>query len=70
MIPESLWFLLVTKLQVLLIDCGLWPTFIVEGNAIFQLEVSEKQKKFFPHPSSLNPWFRGCLTFVPFLVFI
>lgn len=48
MIPESLWFLLVTKLQVLLIDCGLWPTFIVEGNAIFQLEVSKKQKIFFP----------------------
>jgi len=35
MISESLWFLLVTKSQVLFIDCRLWPTFIVEGNTLY-----------------------------------
>lgn len=50
MIPESLWFLLVTKSQVLLVDCRLWPIVIVEGNATFQLEVSEN-KDFFFFPS-------------------
>jgi len=66
MISESLWFLLVTKSQVLFIDCRLWPTFIVEGNAIFQLEVSVNKDLFLSHSSALNPWFRGCLTFAIF----
>lgn len=41
--------LLVTKSQLLLILCDLLPVFIIEGQAKFQLKVSENtDKHFFP----------------------
>jgi hypothetical protein len=53
---KYLWFLLVLKSQVLLYYCGLLPTFTIEGNAKFQLEVIENKDVIFSHPRSRTPW--------------
>lgn len=58
------WFLLVIKLWALLtIYCNLFTTFIIEGNAKFQLEVSEKRDIHFSHSNERflvkKPWFQG-----------
>lgn len=38
---------------------GLWPTFIIEGNAKFPLEVSENKEFTFSPSKFMNPWVRG-----------
>ena len=41
--------------EIAIIPCGLLPTFILEGDATFQLEVS-KRKNVFPPRSSQVPY--------------
>lgn len=51
-----IFFLLVTKSQLLLILCDLLPVFIIEGKAKFQLKGSEnKDRQFFFPPKLMDP---------------
>lgn len=44
---ETPGFLLVTKLQLCECDCTLFPTFMMEGDAHFQLQDSENEDGLF-----------------------
>ena len=45
--PESYYIYHIKKL-VLIYFCGLLPTFIIKGKAMFQLKISENKEVFFP----------------------
>jgi len=50
-----IFFLLVTKSQLLLILCDLLPVFIIEGKAKFQLKGSENKDTVFFPPKLMDP---------------